>query len=139
MPKLQHNYARLNDGIIRANRKQQSKFDKGNYSVIKKKLQALVFVFVLSLAIPINALARDVANEQYMMTVAQKNYDNAQAELDNATLTLKKQEKVLAQEQLLLKKEQEKQSAAMLKLNKAKEQLERQQKALEEAWNKDSH
>ena len=84
-------------------------------------------------------VARDVANEQYMVTVAQKNYDNAQAELVNATLMLQKQEKVLAQEQLLLKKEQERQATATLKVSKAKEELEKQQKALEKAWNKDSH
>jgi hypothetical protein len=113
--------------------------NKGIFPMINSKLQALVCIFVLGLAISTNALARDVANEQYMVTVAQKNYDNAKAELDNATLTLQKQEKVLAQEQLLLKKEQEKQAAATLKVSKAKEQLEKQQKALEQAWNKDSH
>jgi hypothetical protein len=113
--------------------------NKGNYPMINRKLQALVCIFVLVIAIPINALARDVANEQYMVTLAQKNYDNAKAELDNARLTLQKQEKVLAQEQLLLKKEQDKQAAAILKLSHAKEQLEKQQKALEQAWNKDSH
>ena len=107
--------------------------------MINSKLQALVCIFVLGIAISINALARDVANEQYMVTVAQKNYDNAKAELDSATLTLQKQEKVLAQEQLLLKKEQEKQATATLKVRKAKDELEKQQKALEKAWNKDSH
>ncbi len=112
---------------------------KGIFPMINSKLQTLVCIFVLGLAISINALARDVANEQYMVTVAQKNYDNAKAELDNATLTLQKQEKVLAQEQLLLKKEQERQAAATLKVSKAKEELEKQQKALEKAWNKDSH
>lgn len=107
--------------------------------MINSRLQALVCIFILGLAIPISALARDVANEQYMVTVAQKNYDNAQAELVNATLMVQKQEKVLAQEQLLLKKEQERQVAATLKVSKAKEELEKQQKALEKAWNKDSH
>lgn len=107
--------------------------------MINSKLQALVCIFVLGLTISINVLARDVANEQYMVTLAQKSYDNAKAELDNATLTLQKQEKVLAQEQLLLKKEQDKQATATLKMSKAKEQLEKQQKALEQAWNKDSH
>ena len=112
---------------------------KGIFPMINSKLQALICIFVLGLAISINALARDVANEQYMVTVAQKNYDNAKAELDSATLTLQKQEKVLAQEQLLLKKEQEKQATATLKVSKAKDELEKQQKALEKAWNKDSH
>lgn len=106
--------------------------------MINTKLQALVCIFILGLAIPISALARDVANEQYMVTVAQKNYDNAQAELVNATLMVQKQEKVLAQEQLMLKKEQDRQVAATLKVSKAKEELEKQQKALEKAWNKDS-
>jgi len=113
--------------------------NKGIFPMINSKLQALVCIFVLGLAIPISVLARDVANEQYMVTVAQKNYDNAQAELVNETLMLQKQEKVLAQEQLLLKKEQERQAAATLKVSKAKEELEKQQKALEKAWNKDSH
>lgn len=113
--------------------------NKGIFPMINSKLQELVCIFVLGLAMPIIALARDVANEQYMVTVAQKNYDNAQAELVNATLMLQKQEKVLAQEQLLLKKEQERQAAATLKVSKAKEELEKQQKALEKAWNKDSH
>ena len=112
---------------------------KGIFPMINSKLQALICIFVLGLAISINALARDVANEQYMVTVAQKNYDNAKAELDSAILTLQKQEKVLAQEQLLLKKEQEKQANATLKVSKAKDELEKQQKALEKAWNKDSH
>ena len=107
--------------------------------MINSKLQALACIFILGITISINALARDVANEQYKVTVAQKNYDNAKAELDSATLTLQKQEKVLAQEQLLLKKEQERQVAATLKVSKAKDELEKQQKALEKAWNKDSH
>lgn len=112
--------------------------NKGIFPMINTKLQALVCIFILGLAIPISALARDVANEQYMVTVAQKNYDNAQAELVNATLMVQKQEKILAQEQLMLKKEQDKQAAATLKVSKAKEELEKQQKALEKAWNKDS-
>ena len=137
--KLPHNYANLSGGIMSAANNRQPMLNKGNYPMINSKLQALVCIFVLGLAISINALARDVANEQYMVTVAQKNYDNAKAELENATLTLQKQEKVLAQEQLLLKKEQDRQAAATLKVSKAKEQLEKQQKALEQAWNKDSH
>ena len=137
--KLTHNYAKLSTGIMYAAKNLKTMLNKGNFPMINSKLQALVCIFVLGLAISINALARDVANEQYMVTVAQKNYDNAKAELDNATLTLQKQEKVLAQEQLLLKKEQERQAAATLKVSKAKEELEKQQKALEKAWNKDSH
>ena len=137
--KLTHNYANLSGGIMNATENLQPMFNKGNYPMINSRLQALVCIVFLGLAIPINALARDVANEQYMVTVAQKNYDNAQAELVNATLMLQKQEKVLAQEQLLLKKEQERQATATLKVSKAKEELEKQQKALEKAWNKDSH
>jgi hypothetical protein len=136
---LTHNYANLSGGIMSATENLQPILNKGIFPMINSKLQALVCIFVLGLAIPISVLARDVANEQYMVTVAQKNYDNAQAELVNATLMLQKQEKVLAQEQLLLKKEQERQAAATLKVSKAKEELEKQQKALEKAWNKDSH
>ena len=137
--KLTHNYANLSAAIMSATNNLKTMLNKGIFPMINSKLQALACIFILGIAISINALARDVANEQYKVTVAQKNYDNAKAELDSATLTLQKQEKVLAQEQLLLKKEQERQVAATLKVSKAKDELEKQQKALEEAWNKDSH
>jgi len=85
------------------------------------------------------ALARDVSNEQYVVTAAQKNYDNAKAAYDASTVMVNDQKQRVAQDQAILKERQKEQAAAKAQLAKAQALLEKRQKELNSAWNKGGH
>ncbi len=84
-------------------------------------------------------LARDVATEQYVVTAAQKDYDNAKADYDAATVMVNDQKKRVAQDQVILKERQNKQTKAKAKLVKAQALLNKRQNELNNAWNKGGH
>ena len=93
--------------------------------------------FLLTFGLIGPAAAKDVVTEQYNVAAAQKAYNEAQSDYDAASLLVTNQEKRVAQEQTTLKEQQKKQAAAKEKLNQAKAQLDRQQKALDKAWKGD--
>lgn len=80
------------------------------------------------------ALARDVETQQYNVGVAQDTLNKAQADLDAASEKVKLQKQRIAQEQAILKDLQKQQEAAKQEHHKAKANLDKQQKALDEAW-----
>jgi hypothetical protein len=99
--------------------------------------QGLLLGFILLACLGANAvLARDVSHEQYMVTVAQKEYDAAKAAYDSASQQVSAQKKKLAQEQAQLDQKQQLQTAAKTQLNKKKAELDQQLKALDRAWDK---
>lgn len=97
---------------------------------MKTKLSALL----LALVFCTSALARDVETQQYNVGVAQETLNKAQADLDAASEKVKLQKQRIAQEQAILKDLQKQQEAAKQEHNKAKANLDKQQKALDEAW-----
>jgi septal ring factor EnvC (AmiA/AmiB activator) len=84
-------------------------------------------------------LARDVATEQYVVTAAQKDYDNAKADYDATTVMVNDQKNRIAQDQAILKEREKKQAEAKAKLVKAQALLDKRQKELNDAWNKGGH
>lgn len=99
-----------------------------------KKLPLLFLLFVLTSTHI--ALARDVSNEQYVVTAAQKNYDHAKAAYDASTVMVNDQKQRVAQDQAILKDRQKEQAVAKAQLTKAQALLEKRKKELHSAWNK---
>lgn len=105
------------------------------HNIIKLHLLFLL----LGLGASQTTLARDVSNEQYVVTAAQKNYDNAKAAYDASTDMLNDQKQRVAQDQAILKERQKEQATAKAQLTKAQALLEKRQKELNSAWNKGNH
>ena len=101
--------------------------------MIHIRLKSLLPFFLLILAWP--AIAKDVTTEQYKMTAAQHEYEDALSSHEAAAKLVKEQEKRLSQEQALLEKLRQKQTAAKAALDKAKARVDQQEKILNDAWN----
>lgn len=109
--------------------------------MIKHKLSQCLSIALFSL-ISLSStlvLARDVATEQFVVTAAQKDYDNAKSDYDAATVMVNDHKKRIAQDQVILKERQNKQLAAKAKLVKAQALLNKRQNELNNAWNKGGH
>lgn len=102
-----------------------------------RKYHLLFLLFSLGAAQ--TTLARDVSNEQYVVTAAQKNYDNAKAAYDASTVMVSDQKQRIAQDQAILKERQKEQAVAKAQLIKAQALLEKRQKELNSAWNRGGH
>lgn len=108
--------------------------------MINRKLKQFLPILLLCLmASSLPAFARDVSNEQYVVTEAQKEYDNAKADYDTTSVMVNDQKRRVEQDQLLLKEREMTQAAAKAKLVKAQALLENRQKELNQAWNKGGH
>lgn len=105
------------------------------HNIIKFHLLFLL----LSLGASQTTLARDVSNEQYVVTAAQKNYDNAKAAYDASSVMVNDQKQRVAQDQAILKERQIEQATAKAQLTKAQALLEKRQRELNNAWNRGGH
>ncbi len=90
---------------------------------------------LVGLAFALPSMAKDVAVEQYNVRAAQNSYDAAQSDYEAASQLVKDQQQKIAKENALLKELLKKQSLAKEQLAKEKIQLDRQQQALDKAWN----
>ena len=104
--------------------------------MINFKLHPSVFLLVIGLTISTQVAARDVANEQYNVTMAQKEYDNAKANDDAIARQVKEQEAHVNEALSQLKELKQKKMTSKAQLEKAKAYLDKQQSALDKAWNK---
>lgn len=104
--------------------------------MIYSKHSLLVCILLLDWLAPSVALARDVGREQYMVTVAQKDYDAAKAAYDSASQQVRAQQEKLAQEKAQLTLKLKLQTSAKTELSKSKAQLDQQLQALDRAWSK---
>lgn len=94
-----------------------------------------MFILILcGFTLPMPTLARDVAMEQFSVTVARKDYETAKTRNEDLSAKINDQEKRVQQEQARLKELQLQQSLATEKLAATKAELEKKQKALERAW-----
>lgn len=109
--------------------------------MIKHKLNLHLSIALLGLVLLYSAqvLAKDVATEQFVVTEARNNYDQAKADYDASTVMVNDQKKRVAQDQAILKERKNKQTKAKAKLVKAQALLNKRQKELNNAWNKGGH
>ncbi|MGZ8982470.1 MAG: hypothetical protein ACXW11_00780 [Methylotenera sp.] len=106
--------------------------------MINNKPKQLLALLLLGLISSAPVLARDVSNEQYAVTTVQKEYDQAKADYDAATVLVNDQKRRVAQDQALLNELQKKQAAAEAKLVKTTASLDKRKAELNSAWNKGS-
>lgn len=97
-------------------------------------MKHLILLLLTLFTLNTSALARDVETQQYNVGVAQESLNKTQADLDAANEKVKLQKQRIAQEQAILRDLQKQQEAAKQEHNKAKANLDKQQKALDEAW-----
>lgn len=83
--------------------------------------------------------ANELADRQYSVTQAQKQYDLEKTRYDDATQLVEEQQQRVAKDQALLKERQQKQAAAKAKMLQAKKKLDQENSRLKKAWNKGSH
>lgn len=102
--------------------------------MINIKYPQILSALFMSLLLSVTVQARDVSNEQYVVTEAKKNYDNAKSNYDAATVLVNEQKQRIAQDQAALKEKQKKQAAAKTKMIKAQALLDKRQKELNAAW-----
>lgn len=107
--------------------------------MIKTKYHQILSLLFMSLLLPVSVQARDVSNEQYVVTEAKKSYDQAKSNYDAATVLVNEQKQRIAQDQAVLKEKQKKQAAAKIKLAKAQALLDKRQKELNAAWDNGGH
>jgi peptidoglycan hydrolase CwlO-like protein len=97
-------------------------------------MKQLTITLLTFLALNSTAYALDLETQQYNVSVAQDTLNKAQAEFDAASEKVKLQQQRIAQEQATLKDLQKQQGAAKQDVAKAQENLDKQYKALDEAW-----
>ncbi|OIR02803.1 hypothetical protein GALL_150110 [mine drainage metagenome] len=107
--------------------------------MINRRLKLLLSILLLNVIFLSSVLARDVSNEQYMVTEAQKDYDKAKADYDETTVMANDQKRRVEQDQALLKEREKAQATAKAQLTKAQGLLDKRQKELNQAWNKGGH
>ena len=101
----------------------------------KKSAGCLLFSLLISLPV----LANELTDRQFSVTEAQKKYDLEKTRYDDATVLVNEQKQRVAADQALLEERQKKQAAAKASMDKAKAQLELENKRLKKIWNKGNH
>lgn len=102
--------------------------------MIIRKYTRLLFFTIFILMLPASLFARDLAIEQFSVSAARKDYDQAQVRYEDLSRKINEQEKRLTQEQARLKELQLEQMSAKEKLSTSKIDLDKKLKALETAW-----
>jgi len=92
----------------------------------------IVLMLGFLLASPL--LAKDVATEQYNVSVARKQYNDARSEYEVITEMAEAQAVRVAQEQARLDELGKRQKAAKASLDIAKGKLKQREQALDKAW-----
>ncbi len=97
-------------------------------------MRTIASIALLALLYANAAMSRDVGVEQYNVSAAEHEYEEARTGLADTTARVKAQEKRIADEQARLKELQKEQAAAKARLAKARVDLDQKQKALDRAW-----
>ena len=79
-------------------------------------------------------MAKDVATEQYNVSVAREHYNEVRSEYESATEMADAQAKRVAQEQARLDELRKQQKTAKARLDLAKGKLKQRELALDKAW-----
>jgi hypothetical protein len=79
-------------------------------------------------------MAKDVATEQYNVSVAREHYNDVRSEYESVTEMAEAQAKRVAQEQARLDELRKQQKAAKARLDTAKGKLKQRELALDTAW-----
>lgn len=100
----------------------------------RNAMKTIVPAVLLGLLCAHPAMSRDVGVEQYNVSAAEHEYEEAQTGLEDVNARVRAQEKRIADEQARLKELQKEQVAARARVAKARNDLEQKQKALDRAW-----